>query len=90
MLLLSPWFLWRSVAGTPVGGRWECIPADRRALVVRCHHVICGGCSLLCTPVGGCWGSRPAGRRETSRGVGGAGWEGEWRQGQVVSWDVEK
>ena len=40
LLLLSPWFLWRFVVGTPVGGRWGCIPADRRALVVRCHHVI--------------------------------------------------
>ena len=36
--------------GTPMCGRWGCVPADRRAEVSRGQLVICGVCSLLCTP----------------------------------------
>ena len=36
--------------GTPMCGRWGCVPADRRAVVSRGQAVICGVCSLLCTP----------------------------------------
>ena len=76
--------LWYSVTCTPVGGRWGCLPADRRALVVRCHHVIstvvvryfahrwvaAGGVSQLAVGNKG--------------GGGGEGWQGEVRQSRDV------
>ena len=37
--------------GTPMCGRWGCIPADRRGVVARGHVVSCDGYTLLCTPV---------------------------------------
>ena len=75
--------------GTPMCGRWGCVPADHHGVVARGHAVNCGGYTLLCTPVvaaGGvaqlAVGDRWGCVRSNS--------DDEWRQSRVVSRVVEK